>query len=48
MKCADCNYYYRKNGERWPRCHYDDEMWPAPCEEEEEYDTPDTDDEEDE
>lgn len=47
MKCADCNYYYRKNGERWPRCHYDDEMWPAPCEEEE-YDTPNVEDEEDE
>lgn len=32
-RCADsnCGYYYRKENEEYPRCHYDD-PWPAPCE----------------
>ena len=32
-RCADsnCGYYYKKDGEAYPRCHYDD-PWPAPCE----------------
>ena len=32
-RCADsnCGYYYKKDGEKYPRCHYD-EPWPAPCE----------------
>jgi hypothetical protein len=27
----NCGYYYRKEDEKYPRCHYDD-PWPAPCE----------------
>lgn len=42
-RCADsnCGYYYKKDGETYPRCHYDD-PWPAPCE----YDDEGDDDEE--
>jgi hypothetical protein len=45
MKCSECNYYgYNEDGFS---CCLAAPRWPAPCEEEE-YDTPDTDDEEDE
>lgn len=33
-RCADsnCGYYYRKDGEAYPRCHFEDDGFPAPCE----------------
>lgn len=36
-RCTDsnCGYYWQEEGEKFPRCHYND-PWPAPCEEEEE------------
>lgn len=44
MKCENCGYYWREDGERYPRCHWSDNNGPdslygtpwdiAPCEEE--------------
>ena len=34
-----CSYYWKDEDEAYPRCHYDDPMFPAPCEED--YDEPD-------
>lgn len=34
-RCADsnCGYYYKKEGEDYPRCQYpEDDPFPAPCE----------------
>ena len=33
-RCADsnCGYYWKKKGEEYPRCHYYDDGFPAPCE----------------
>lgn len=38
-RCADsnCGYYYRKDGEAYPRCHFEDDGFPAPCEYDDEY-----------
>lgn len=40
MKCADnCGYWYQGEDENYPSCHFDsNELWPAPCECEEDYD----------
>lgn len=45
-KCADmnCGYYWRDENEAYPRCHYPDDGFPAPCE----YDDEDEEDYEDE
>lgn len=45
MKCTDCNYYWKADGERYARCHCEETAF-APCEEEE-YDTPDVEEDED-
>jgi hypothetical protein len=35
MRCADCGYYWREEGEEFPHCHFEGlEGW-APCEAEE-------------
>jgi hypothetical protein len=45
MKCKDCPYHYKTEEDLFPCCHCDmPEGW-APCEQEEDYDTEDTDDE---
>ena len=31
MKCAECNLYWKAEGERFPSCKADPN-WPAPCE----------------
>lgn len=31
MKCANCNLWWKDEGERFPSCHADPN-WPAPCE----------------
>ena len=31
---TNCRYYYQEEGEDYPRCHYSDDRFPAPCEEE--------------
>lgn len=31
----NCGYYWQEEGEKYPRCHYD-EPYPAPCEYDEE------------
>ena len=31
---TNCGYYYQEEGEEYPRCHYSDDRFPAPCEEE--------------
>lgn len=43
MKCENCPYYEKRNGERYPTCHFvditgEDISWlnVPPCEEEEE------------
>ena len=33
-ECEKCGYYYQEEGEDYPRCHYSDDRFPAPCEEE--------------
>ena len=34
MKCSECNYCYRQEGEEFENCHFDpDSIFPAPCEE---------------
>lgn len=33
MKCEECCYYWKDENEAYPRCHYDDPRFPAPCEE---------------
>jgi hypothetical protein len=30
----NCGYYWQEEGEDYPRCHYSDDRFPAPCEEE--------------
>lgn len=35
MKCAECNLWWKDEGERFPSCHADSN-WPAPCEYDEE------------
>lgn len=43
MCCKDCGYHYKADGDKYPCCHfYGPEGW-APCEQEEDYDTPDYD-----
>lgn len=35
MKCRDCGYYWKEPGDEYHRCHYpDNDLWPAPCEQE--------------
>ena len=34
MKCAECSYYWQDETLPYPYCHYDDPVFPAPCEEE--------------
>jgi len=34
-ECEKCGYYWQEEGEDYPRCHYSDDRFPAPCEEEE-------------
>ena len=31
---TNCGYYWQEEGEDYPRCHYSDDRFPAPCEEE--------------
>lgn len=43
MCCKDCPYHWREKDEKFPCCHFvGPEGW-APCEQEEDYDTPDYD-----
>lgn len=37
-----CSYYWQDENEDYPICHYNDPIFPAPCEEE--YDEPEPDD----
>lgn len=37
MKCSECCFCWQAEGEKYPQCHYIS-PFPAPCEEEEEYD----------
>lgn len=38
-RCQKCGYYYLKQGEQFPRCHYpDNDPFPAPCEYDDDYD----------
>lgn len=32
----NCSYYWRDEDEAYPCCHYNDPMFPAPCEEDDE------------
>lgn len=32
-----CGYYWKEENEAYPCCHYNDPMFPAPCEEDDEY-----------
>ena len=32
MKCTECCYYWKNEDEAHARCHYEDPMFPAPCE----------------
>lgn len=34
MKCTECNYYWKADGERYARCHCEETAF-APCEEDE-------------
>ena len=39
MRCENCLYYYREEGETFPVCHFNNEGWGvAPCEEEDDWD----------
>lgn len=29
----NCGYFWKEENEAYPRCHYNDPMFPAPCEE---------------
>ena len=33
-RCADsnCGYYWQEPWEEYPRCHFEDDGFPAPCE----------------
>lgn len=30
----NCGYYYQDEEDNFPRCHYEDPIFPAPCEQE--------------
>ena len=36
MKCADCNYCWQDEYDKYPRCHFEGD-WCAPCEYDNEY-----------
>ena len=36
MKCTDCVYYYKIEGDAFPYCHFEGPVGWAPCEQEEE------------
>jgi len=40
----NCGYYYKKEGEDYPRCHYPDDGTLAPCEYEDDWDDYEPDD----
>lgn len=37
MKCTDCTYYWKDEGEKWASCHFGEPSWldVPPCEQEE-------------
>lgn len=35
MKCTECGYYWKKEDEKYPRCHFEGPEGWAPCEAEE-------------
>lgn len=39
----NCGYYYKTEEDDFPRCHFEDDGWPAPCEQEDDFETPDID-----
>ena len=41
MKCKDCPYYWRAEGERFAQCHYGYDDGCAPCEIEDDYEPED-------
>lgn len=43
-----CSYYWQDENESYPTCHYNDPIFPAPCEEYDEPDDYDYDDDVDE
>ena len=32
MKCTDCSYYWKEEGEAFARCHFEGPDGSAPCE----------------
>ena len=38
---SNCGYYWKEEGEEYPRCHYPDDGTKAPCEYEDDYEEPD-------
>lgn len=33
----NCGYFWKEENDAYPCCHYNDPMFPAPCEEDDEY-----------
>ena len=33
----NCSYFWKEENDAYPCCHYNDPMFPAPCEEDDEY-----------
>lgn len=46
-ECRNCGYYYQDDDDDFPRCHYEDSVFPAPCEQEDDDDYIDDNDYED-
>ena len=40
----NCGYWWKEEGEDYPRCHYPDDGTPAPCEYDDDYEPEDIDD----
>lgn len=36
MKCNECGYWYKAEGDKYPHCHFEGPEGWAPCEQEEE------------
>ena len=33
----NCGYFWKEENDAYPCCHYNDQIFPAPCEEDDEY-----------
>lgn len=45
MRCTDCPYCWKGEDDRFPCCHFEGPDGWAPCEQDDDYETPDYDEE---